>query len=421
MSDDERPERARMSKAAHRLTAKKIERLKAPGRYHDGHGLYFQITESGARSWLYRYEHGGRERAMGLGPARLYSLKEARALRDEAEKRLRAGEDPLDAKRAKRAAAKLDDAKAVTFAQAAERFLTAHEGAWKNAVHRHDFRQTLVTYAFPIIGGLPVAAIDTNLVLKVLEPIWTAKQTAQRLRGRIERVLDWAKARGLREGENPARWKGHLDHLLQKPNGAAKHHAAMAYADLPAFMGELRAAVGISPRALEIAILTALRTGEVIGAKWTEIDLAKREWIIPAERMKMEREHRIPLSPRVVEILEELPREADNPFVFIGERRGRPINPRALFNQLASMRPGLTVHGFRSSFRDWAAERTNVDHAVAEAALAHQVGSAVERAYRRTDLYDKRRALMEQWEKFCMNPEPTGSVVQGPWSTMAQQ
>lgn len=273
----------KMSKAAHRLTAKRIEKLKAPGRYHDGYGLYFQITESGSRSWLYRYERDKRERMMGLGPARLYSLKEARRLRDEAEKRLRAGDDPLDAKREKRRAV----AKAHTFKEAALQYVV-NKGAGWSTVHRNQWHQTLRDYAFPIIGELPVASIDTEQVMRVLQPIWTSKQTAQRLRGRIEAVLGWATTMKLRSGDNPARWVKHLENLLSEPSKVhpVKHHAAMPYKALPAFMEELRAVESVPARALEVAILTALRTGEVIGAEWSEIDLTKREWVIPAERMK---------------------------------------------------------------------------------------------------------------------------------------
>ena len=417
MSDDMASSRPRMSKAVNRLTAKKIEKLKDPGRYHDGHGLLLQITESGSRSWLLRYQRNGRERMHGLGPYPDVGLKQARERARDARLKLLDGEDPIDTKRSKRQQATLDAAKATTFRQAAERFLTAHEGAWTSDVHRQQWHRTLETYTYDVIGDLPVAAIDTTLVLKVLEPIWT-RETAKRLRGRIERILDWAKVRGLREGENPARWKGHLDKLLQKPNGTAKHHTALPFEDVPAFLTELRATEGIAARALEIAILTALRTGEVLNATWSEINLTKREWVIPAARMKAGKEHKVPLSPRVVEILDNLPREADNEFVFIGERAGRPIGDRAMFITLREMRPGNTVHGFRSTFVDWAHERTAFDNTVIEMALAHAVGTAVERAYRRTDLFDKRRALMETWAAFCAGEDQT-TVVTGPWAGSA--
>lgn len=415
MSDDSepKPKRTKMSKDAYRLTANKIEKLKGRGRHHDGNGLYLQITRSGSRSWLLRYQVDGRDRMLGLGPLHTFSLKEARDRAKAARQQVHDGVNPVDQRRAKRAQAKSEAAQLTTFKQASERYIAAHEGAWGNAVHRHQWRQTLEQYAFPVIGDLSVAAINTDFVLKVLEPIWANKtSTAGRLRGRIEKILDWAKARQLREGENPARWRGHLDNLLQKPTAAKSHHAAMAVEDIPAFVAELRTCEGVAPRALEVAILTGLRTGEVLRAKWLEINLAKREWVIPAERMKAGKEHKVPLSERAVEILSQLPRETDNEFVFIGEQLRRPINSRALFTITQEMRFGLTVHGFRSSFSDWAHERTNTSSHVVEMALAHAVGSAVERAYRRGDLFEKRRQLMDAWAHFCTHPEASGEVVQ---------
>jgi integrase len=406
-----------MSKQANRLTAKKIERLKKPGRYHDGFGLVLQITKSGSRSWILRYQRHGRERMLGLGPLHTVTLKEARERAKKARLQLLDGEDPIQARREKRIQTRLEAARQanlVTFRAAAERFLAAHEGAWKNAVHREQWRKTLTTYAYPIIGSLPVQAIDTDWVLQVLEPIWTSRQqTAMRLRGRIERILDWAKARGLRDGENPARWRAHLDKLVQKPTTKAKHFAAMPYEEVPNFVAELRAREGVAARALEVTILTAARTGEVVGAKWTEIDLAKKLWIVPAERMKSEREHRIPLSPRVMELLADLPREDGNDSVFIGNRAGAPINKTALYTTLQAIRrgSGLTVHGFRSAFRDWCAERTNFPREIAEEALAHVIGDATERAYRRGDVLEKRRQLMTAWAKFCSRSLPAGEVV----------
>lgn len=246
----------------------------------------------------------------------------------------------------------------------------------------------------------------------MLEPIWTGKPTtADRLRGRIERVLDWAKARGLREGENPARWRGHLDNLLAKQTKTKKHYAAMPFEEVPAFLAELRKQEGVGPRALEILILTGLRTAEVLEAKWDEINLEKREWIIPAERMKNGKEHKVPLTDRVLEILGTLPREDGNPFVFIGAKAGSPFYIKGLFKLMRQLRPGVTTHGFRSSFSDWAHEKTNAQTHIIEMCLAHTVGSAVERAYRRGDLFDKRRALMEAWEAFCLHPEATGKKV----------
>lgn len=295
-------------------------------------------------------------------------------------------------------------AKAVTFEEAAERYIEAHKAGWKNAKHAAQWTTTLKTYAYPLIGESPVQAIDTGLVLKVLEPIWTTKtETANRLRGRIESVLDWARVRGYRERENPARWRGHLEQLLPAPSKVQRvqHHAALPYADLPKFMEALRAQDGVSASALEFAILTVARTGEVIGAKWSEIDLKERVWTIPAERMKAGKEHRVPFSARTLAILKSMKALGSGEYVFPG------LNNKALSNMALLMllrrmgREDITAHGFRSTFRDWAAERTNFPAEVAEMALAHAVGDKVEAAYRRGDLFAKRRELMTAWAKAC--------------------
>lgn len=320
------------------------------------------------------------------------------------------GEDPIEAKKAKRVAAKIEAAHRVTFKQAAERFIAANEAGWTNAVHRSQWRTTLEQYAFPVLGDIPVRNIDQALVLKALQPIWATKTvTASRVRSRIENVLSWATANGLREGDNPARWDV-LKHALGKGKPAKSHHAAMPFADIPAFLTELREREGISPRGLEITVLTALRTREVTEAKWDEIDLEERVWTIPASRMKAGVEHRVPLSDRVVDILSALPREGGNEFVFVGDPM-RPLNSRSLFGVLRIMRPGVTVHGFRSSFSDWAHERASTDNFTIEMALAHKVGSAVTQAYLRSTLFQKRRALMEAWAKFCSGEGETGTVV----------
>ena len=293
--------------------------------------------------------------------------------------------------------------------------MASHGAAWKNPKHRQQWRNTLATYAHPHFGELSVAAVDTGLVLKALEPIWNEKpETAGRVRGRIESVLDWAKARGYREGENPARWRGHLDKLLpnRRKVRAVKNHPAMPYVELPGFMGELRGSESTSARALEFAILTATRRGEVIGATWGEIDIQGSMWTIPAERMKAGKAHRVPLCPRAVELLTALPREGD--FVFMGRKDGKSVNEHAMRRILQGIRPssGYVVHGFRSTFRDWAAERTGYPSEVVEMALAHAIESRVEAAYRRGDLFEKRRRLMEEWATFCASPAVTGNVVQ---------
>ncbi len=296
------------------LTAVAVGKLTKPGRYAVGDGAYLQIATGGTKSWLFRYKRDGKARHMGLGPYSLLTLAEAREKAREARRALLEGIDPLEAKAARRARARLDAARGMTFRQCAERMIASHEAAWKNPKHRAQWKATLATYAYPVFGDLSVGAIDNGLVQKVLEPIWTTKpETAGRVRGRIEAVLDWAKARGYREGENPARWRGHLDKLLpnRRKVRAVKNHAALPYPELPAFMAELRERTGVSAKALEFAILTAARTSEVIGATWSEIDLKSGVWTIPAHRMKAGKEHRVPLSARAVELLKALPREGE--------------------------------------------------------------------------------------------------------------
>jgi integrase len=350
---------------------------------------------------------------MGLGPASLITLAEARDKAREARRALLDGADPLTAKRERRAHARLQAATGVTFKQAAERMMASHGAAWKNPKHRQQWRNTLATYAHPHFGELSVAAVDTGLVLKALEPIWNEKpETAGRVRGRIESVLDWAKARGYREGENPARWRGHLDKLLpnRRKVKRVRNHPAMPYVELPEFMGELRERTSVSARALEFAILTAARTGEVIGATWAEIDIPGATWTIPAPRMKAGKEHRVPLSARALELLESLPREGE--FVFIGGRAGKPLSNMAMLELIRGMKPGTgyVPHGFRSTVRDWAAECTSYSSEVVEMALAHAIESKVEAAYRRGDLFEKRRRLMDEWAAFCASPAVSGEV-----------
>jgi integrase len=386
------------------MSAVAVSKLKKPGRYAVGDGAYLQISEWGTRAWIFRYSRDGRGRHMGLGPYDLITLAEAREGAREARKALLNGDDPLTAKREKRARTKLEAAKGVTFRQAAERMMTSHGAAWKNPKHRQQWKNTLATYAYPIFGELPVAAVETGLVLKAVEPIWTEKpETAGRVRGRIEAVLDWAKARGYREGENPARWRGHLDMLLpnRRKLRRVRNHPAMPYDELPAFIGDLRSRDSTSARALEFAILSGARTGEVIGATWAEIDLTLGVWSVPAERMKAGKEHRVPLSERAVELLFALPREGE--FVFMGGRAGKPLSNMAMLELTRGMLPGLgyVPHGFRSTFRDWAAECTSYPSEVVEMALAHAIESKVEAAYRRGDLFEKRRRLMADWASYC--------------------
>jgi integrase len=390
------------------LTSKKVERTKTPGRLHDGHGLYLQIKGAENKSWLLRYERDGRERWLGLGPLHTFSLKEARERARAARQLLHDGIDPIEDRKAKRAERALAAAKSMSFRDCAETYIAANESAWKNAKHAAQWTATLKTYVYPHIGHLAIADIDTGLVLKCIEPIWREKtETASRVRGRIESVLDWATVRKYRTGDNPARWTGHLEHVLPSKGKLAKvnHHAALPYAELPDFMRRLRERDGVAAKALEFTVLTAARTNEVIGAKWDEIDLQAGTWTIPSDRMKGGREHTVPLSKRAVELLRELPTEEGNGHVFIGPTQGVGLSNMAMTAVLRRMGHGdITIHGMRSTFRDWAAERTNYPNHVVEMALAHAVGDKVEAAYRRGDLIQKRRQLAEAWAKYCTSP-----------------
>ena len=401
------------------LNDKKIARLTKPGRYGNGHGLYLQIREGASsgllrRSWLLRYELNGKERFYGLGPLHTVSLKDARERARKARLQLLDGIDPIAAKQQRKADAALAAAKAITFETAAQQYFDQHAAKWRNRKHRAQFLSTLQTYAYPTLGKLPVAAIDTGLVLKVIEPIWPTKtETASRVRSRVEAVLDWATVRGYRTGDNPARWKGHLAEVLPARGKIRRtiHHAALPFGEIGAFVAALRAREGVAARTLEFGILTAARTGEVIGARWPEVDLKAKVWTVPAGRMKGGREHRVPLSDGALEILRALPREDNNPRVFIGPRKGGLSN-MAMASVLHRMgRDAITVHGFRSTFRDWAAERTSYPNHVVEMALAHVIGDRVEGAYRRGDLFEKRRRLMADWAKYCGTKPTQGAEV----------
>jgi integrase len=314
------------------------------------------------------------------------------------------GIDPIQARDEQREMARIKAAKAVTFEDCAKAFIASHEIGWKAAKTGALWRSSLKTYVFPIMGTLPVQAIDTAFVLKVLEPIWGEMPvSASRLRAGIESILNWAKARGYRSGENPAAWRGHLDHLLPARSKVRRvqHHPALPYAELPVFMEQVRSRHGIAPRAFEFMVLTAARIGEALGARWDEIDLAQRMWVIPAERMKSGRDHRVPMSPRVIAIVKEMAEIRLNEFVFPGSKQGRHLTQMGVRTLVRELREGITRHGFRSTFRDWAAETTSFQNHVVEMALAHAVGDAVEAAYRRGDLLEKRRKLMEAWAAYC--------------------
>ena len=390
-----------------KLTTLSVRQQHRRGLFGDGGGLFLQVSERGAKSWIFRFKKDGRLRVMGLGPVHTVSLAEAREAARLCRKARLGGIDPIDARRAGRIEERIEAARAMSFAECAAAYIAAHRAGWRNPKHAAQWPSTLAAYVYPIFGGLPVQAIDTGLVVKAIEPIWTTKpETASRVRGRIESVLDWAAARGHRQGENPARWRGHLENLLPKKSTVRRveHHAALPYVEISAFMGELRGQEGIAARALAFAILTVARTGEVIGATWAEIDMAARIWTIPAERMKAGKEHRVPLSEAAIAILGQMDQGRDKVF---------PISNMAMAMLLRRMGRGdLTVHGFRSSFSDWCAERTAFPSEVREMALAHTVADKVEAAYRRGDLFEKRRALAEAWAKFCDTPAAgAGEVV----------
>lgn len=394
-----------MGRKAKELSALEVNRLSKAGMYFVGGvaGLALQVSGAGARSWILRKMIAGKRRDMGLGGFPDVTLAGAREKARQIRELVDQGIDPIEDRRAKRATLAAERAKAMTFAQCVTAYLDAHGDSWKNAKHRQQWANTLDTYANPIIGNLNVSAVDTGLVLKVLEPIWKTKtETASRLRGRIENILSWATVRGYRQGENPARWKGHLDKLLaaRMKIQQVTHHAALPYAELGGFMADLAKMDGMGARALEFAILCASRSGEVRGATWNEIDLNAGVWIIPAERMKAKREHRVPLSGKAISLLNTLPRLDGTELVFPGT--SGQLSNMSLTAVLRRMNRGdLTAHGFRSTFRDWAAEQTAYPSEVVEMALAHTIGNKVEAAYRRGDLFDKRRRLMDDWAKYC--------------------
>ena len=397
------------------LTALKVTRLREPGMYADGGGLFLQVSKGG-RSWVYRYMLTGQPREMGLGSASTITLAEARDRRDDARRLRDQGIDPIEQRRNEKAKAHLDAAKAMTFREAASAYIDTQKAAWRNAKHRTQWTSTLETYAYPVFGKVSVQSVDTTLVLKALEPIWSVKpETASRVRGRVETILDWAKVRGLREGENPARWRGHLAMILPPRAKVRKvvHHASLPYQEIGAFMVDLRERESIAAKALEFAILTAARTGEVLGARWPEIDVDARTWVVPEGRMKAGRQHRVSLSDAAIVVIEHMRQHRrDDDLVFPGLKRGRPLSNMALLAVLRRMkRDDLTAHGFRATFKTWAAERTNFAREVVEAALAHVNGDKVEAADQRGDLFDKRQKLMDSWAEFCVKAPSTAEVV----------
>ena len=378
----------------------------------DGDRLYLQVSPSGTKSWIFRYTLRGRTRDMGLGPYPTFSLAEARQRAHTQRQVLADGTDPIEARDAQRTAQTLAQVKTLGFAECARQYIAAHRKGWSNAKHAEQWESTLATYADRTIGALPAKAVDTAAMLRILEPIWNVKpETASRVRGRIERILDWAKVRGYRTGDNPAKWRGHLDHLLAKLNrkAIAEHHAALPYRLIPEFMERLRAEPGVAARGLEFLILTAARTGEVRGARSEELDAVQALWTVPAERMKAKREHRVPLSSRALEIAASQPAAA---YLFRGRYDEDPLSNNTFLKLLGRIGyGGITAHGFRSSFRDWAAETTSFPHEVCEMALAHVIGNKAEAAYRRGDLFEKRRKLMAAWALYCECPARAATVT----------
>jgi integrase len=383
------------------LTARAIEATRKPGRYSDGNGLYLVVRPGGSKQWMFLYRRESKLKEMGLGsPAKGVTLAMARGLRDEARKIMARGGDPLEARReAEQVAAGVP-----TFGAYALALIGRIEGGFSNPKHRQQWRNTLTVYCAPI-WDLPIDRVDTAGVLACLTPIWQTKpETASRVRGRIERVLNAAKAERLREGENPAGWRGHLDATLPKPGKLTRgHHAALAYSDMPIFMSELRARPALAALALELAVLTATRTSEVLNAKWEEFDLNAGLWTIPAERMKARREHRVALSNRALTIVKELSAARSSEYVFPGQKPGRPLSNMAMLMLLERMgrRGAITAHGFRSTFSDWASEVSPFSSELRETALAHTIGNKAEAAYRRGDAIEKRRAMMEAWAQWC--------------------
>jgi len=418
-----------MANATNRLTPLKVKSTSKPGYLSDGLGLYLQVTGRGTKSWAFRYERQGKRRELGLGPCHTISLADARQKAADLRRHLIDGKDPYTAKRGAELADKLVAAKALTFDQCAEQYIAAKRPGWKNEKHADQWTSTLAGYASPVFGKLAVADVDTGLVMRVLEPIWATKQeTASRLRGRIEAVLDWASSKSYRTGENPARLKGHLDNLLAKINKAdrVRHHPALEYKRVGDFMAALRLQAGSAAKALELAVLTACRSGEVRGATWNEIDLDAALWVIPASRMKLKKEHYVPLPGAALALLRTIKESSSNTLIFPGVREGqlsdmtltqiiRRMDAASVESGGAGWRDGkgevITAHGFRSTFRDWAGETSSYPREVIEHALAHGLKDKAEAAYARGSLLDKRRKLMQSWADHCAAPQAAATVI----------
>ncbi len=411
-----------MARRVEKLTPLAVSKATKPGYYGDGGGLWLQVSPSGSKSWIFRFTFSKKQREMGLGAVHTVTLPEARAKAKEYRLTLLEGKDPLETLKASKLVEALERAKMMTFDQCAKAYIAAHRRGWKNAKHASQWENTLETYASPIIGKMPVALVETSLVVKVLSQqgkdklsLWDSKtETATRLRGRIESILDWATVSKYRQGDNPARWRGHLDNLLADPSRSKRtvHHPALPWQEIGAFMAALRKQEGIAAKAVELAILTVCRSGEIRLATWTEFDLDAALWVIPAERMKAKREHRVPLSAAALALLESMPRMGD--LVFPGAKPGKPLSDMSLTAVLRRMKRGdITVHGFRSSFRDWCAESVanSFPREVCEHALAYSLPDKVEAAYRRGDLIEKRTMLMQAWTDYCGKVPEAASVT----------
>jgi integrase len=400
-----------VARSLHRLTARAVATLKSPGRHADGGGLYLSISSNGGRRWVFLWRRNGRPREMGLGSSRDVSLVHAREAARLARQQVREGGDPIETRRQQPALRARDR----TFADCAAAYVEAHRVSWKHPKHIAQWENSLATYVTPAIGALPVSIVATADVLRALQPVWNKRpETGRRLRGRIEVILDWARAQALRDGENPARWRGHLKNLLPTHSKvrSVKHRPAMPYASVPGLMTKLAADSGLAAAALRLTILTAARTSETIAARWSEIDRAGKVWTVPGARMKSGRPHRVPLPDVAVKLLERLAALGGKPdqFIFPGRKPGRHTSDGAMLVLLERLGHGnVTVHGFRSSFRDWAAEQTDYPAEIAEAALAHVEGDKTELAYKRTDYFDKRRALMQAWATYCVNQRPANA------------
>lgn len=403
-----------MDRGIEKLSALAVQKAKGPAFISDGGGLFLRVKKSGSKSWVFRWERRGKMRHMGLGPLHTIGLSDARELARRCRKEIYDGSDPIELRKDRRRQAALERSRLVTFGECAKAYIDAHRSSWSSEKHIWQWETTLEKIAGPVIGHIPAKDIDTQLVMQVLSPVWhKTTETADRLRNRIALVLDWAAAMGYRAGANPAAWVGNLEHLLADPDDIKEtsHYKSLPYEEIGTFMAKLRKIEGIGPRALEMTILTALRSGELRGARWEEFNLGERAWLVPAARMKMRKEHRVPLCDRAIEIFQEMEAAKVGPFVFPGMKAGKPISNMTMTQIVRRMDYDVNVHGFRATLRTWAGERTNFAREVCEAALAHSIGNKVEQSYNRGDLFMKRMALMRQWAEFCNTPSASPGAV----------